>query len=873
MIKEEWILVTILNRQRMATSAQVTVNGEACACIEVHPTNAAIQDVLFAKPSDIIEVHSSIPHYKNNLQAIEFATKPITDRQAFWKMMHNMCMHSFYFDAHGFAEAIAELEDRWSTKVSLFHPHSLMPGYRTLMNRRRIDLLKNSLGAASFLKSARRINHTIPSERSSDPSSNYTPYFRACHLLLEGNPLDHSLKNSFLTLCEEKSDQEEAVLLRLTRQLLDKDFSACASQAIRLIDLINSSSLKAQASLLGLSASILEDNTDPSRILAYARIFYKYPNFECLYLGGLLRYLPFSEINAATIYDRLDDFDNYNYSSVERAAAILLIQGVSRSRSINTRALSTVISTFEAEESSAADRDLSGSAIALLYEVLDLDRIYDHDRFYTAELNSIHRGHEIKRLYGNMRHARSFDRVIHLPHLDQSIAYIPGPIDDETVVLLNEMYEQDSQWFSTLSSVSDSIKPANIVNCHSWHYQDRLGRAGNSLFNIIKQLHEKDISHVYLLPWVLAGGADYIATTYMNAVMEKHNNQPYSSTIVCLLTSDRTSERLDLVPKGVDVIDIGVILSPLSECERALFLAHLLNNIRPCTCHIINSREGYQTLERYGTAIRARHRIAVTVFCSDINSYGVREGYATLFREAIIRHCDYIFSDNNTYLAEAFGDALGSDCTQIIKSLYTPVFNPHGVLNAQEKKSVIAPPSAAFSKDFAAARVIWAGRFDSQKRLDILLAVADSMPDVTFEIYGYALFSDQEYWNLTISKRHNVVNMGKYSSFFDLDSSRYTCFVMTSEWEGLPVVLIEAALSRLPIVAPDVGGVRELICDSTGFLVSNYSDIGEYKSAIRAIMADPISAQKRNNNLLELVSSRHSFKAFADSLASTGYLS
>jgi hypothetical protein len=252
------------------------------------------------------------------------------------------------------------------------------------MNRRRIDLIKNSLGAASFLKSARRSNQAILSERSPGPSSNYTPYFRACHLLLEGNPLDHSLKNSFLTLCEEKSDQEEAVLLRLTRQLLDKDFSACASQAIRLIDLINSSSLKAQASLLGLSASILEDNTDPSRILAYARIFYKYPNFECFHLGGLLRYLPFSEINAATIYVSLEGLDDNKFSSVERAAAILLIQGVSRSRSINTRALSTVISTFEAEESSAADRDLSGSAIALLYEVLDLDRIYDHDRFYTA---------------------------------------------------------------------------------------------------------------------------------------------------------------------------------------------------------------------------------------------------------------------------------------------------------------------------------------------------------------------------------------------------------------------------------------------------------------------------------------------------------
>jgi glycosyltransferase involved in cell wall biosynthesis len=44
-------------------------------------------------------------------------------------------------------------------------------------------------------------------------------------------------------------------------------------------------------------------------------------------------------------------------------------------------------------------------------------------------------------------------------------------------------------------------------------------------------------------------------------------------------------------------------------------------------------------------------------------------------------------------------------------------------------------------------------------------------------------------------------------------------FVLSSAWEGLPMVLLEAAASSLPIVTTDVGGSREVVVDGrTGFL-------------------------------------------------------
>ncbi len=69
-------------------------------------------------------------------------------------------------------------------------------------------------------------------------------------------------------------------------------------------------------------------------------------------------------------------------------------------------------------------------------------------------------------------------------------------------------------------------------------------------------------------------------------------------------------------------------------------------------------------------------------------------------------------------------------------------------------------------------------------------------------------------------------------------SNRVDCFITTSETEGLPVSIMEAMAYGIPIVATDVGGIREMI-DGNGVLLSSDPSAEETgKALIEILLAD-----------------------------------
>ena len=61
-------------------------------------------------------------------------------------------------------------------------------------------------------------------------------------------------------------------------------------------------------------------------------------------------------------------------------------------------------------------------------------------------------------------------------------------------------------------------------------------------------------------------------------------------------------------------------------------------------------------------------------------------------------------------------------------------------------------------------------------------------------------------------------------------------FLMTSLWEGLPMVLLEAGASGLPVVATDVGGTRDAVLDGVSGYVTPVATPGVTAQAIGTVM-------------------------------------
>ena len=109
----------------------------------------------------------------------------------------------------------------------------------------------------------------------------------------------------------------------------------------------------------------------------------------------------------------------------------------------------------------------------------------------------------------------------------------------------------------------------------------------------------------------------------------------------------------------------------------------------------------------------------------------------------------------------------------------------------------------------------------------------------------------------------NLTYHGGFDRLPSLPAEQYDLFLYTSEWDGLPNVLLEAISLGLPIVASNVGGISELIHhEKTGFLITPYDDADQFSDCLRKIAENPSVLGPISDNAYQLVSSRHSWETF-----------
>ena len=90
-------------------------------------------------------------------------------------------------------------------------------------------------------------------------------------------------------------------------------------------------------------------------------------------------------------------------------------------------------------------------------------------------------------------------------------------------------------------------------------------------------------------------------------------------------------------------------------------------------------------------------------------------------------------------------------------------------------------------------------------------------------------------------------------------------FVMSSAWEGLPIVLLEASASSLPIVATDVGGSREVIEEAeTGYLTPALRPELLAEAMLRVMESSPVERHAMGEKASQRVRERFDMERVAD---------
>lgn len=162
-------------------------------------------------------------------------------------------------------------------------------------------------------------------------------------------------------------------------------------------------------------------------------------------------------------------------------------------------------------------------------------------------------------------------------------------------------------------------------------------------------------------------------------------------------------------------------------------------------------------------------------------------------------------------------------------------------------------------------RVVCLANVRPQKNIEMLIDVAkkvcEKKADITFHVVGKK-FNDSYQEKILQQIENNKLKetIFLYDSKNDIPNilSQSTVGILTSSSEGLPVSILEYGLSKLPVVATNVGQIEEVILnEKTGFLIES-NDVVSFTNKLIYLIDNPEICTNFANALFHHVQENYS---------------
>ncbi len=253
-----------------------------------------------------------------------------------------------------------------------------------------------------------------------------------------------------------------------------------------------------------------------------------------------------------------------------------------------------------------------------------------------------------------------------------------------------------------------------------------------------------------------------------------------------------------------------------------------------------------------GLAARINRAVGIGAIRSDLTSEVAING---IYSKGQLRLPHHLIANSTVAVSRAVSFGIGADRIDYV---------PNVVEGSREVRS----------SNHGASRISFVGRLSKEKRPELFVALAARLSrelpqyKLDFRIAGDGPLQEKvsELARSESRAGARISLMGELSDpstlYRDTD-----ILVVTSEYEGTPNVVLEAMAHGIPVIAPAVGGVPELIGEDRGVLVQS-GDLEEFVSASKSLIVDESKRQRMGINAQAYTNETRSPSKLGDKLIS-----